>query len=91
MYVFKTNYCWFFVIMDYLLLDSLGGVSGLPLSRSKAFTEKEAKIMIQVTSNIIRSVNLLFSQYKTSKMYREQIFDVKDKAPEFCERLSKWI
>ena len=79
------------VIMEYLLLACLGGVSGLPPRRSKDYTEMKVKNYDTNKDNYYKNGKFIFYIYKTSKTYGEQSFDVKEKAPEIYKILSKWI
>ena len=81
----------YYVIMEYILLGCLGGVSGLPQRRSNDYTEIKLKIYNTSKDNYYNNGKFVFNQYKTSKTYGEQSFDVKEKASEFCKILSKWI
>ena len=81
----------YFVIMEYFLLGCLGGVSGLPPKRSKYYTEMKIKNYDTSKDTYYKNGKFVFNQYKTSKTYGEQSFDVKDNAPEFYKILSKWI
>ena len=79
------------VIMENLLLGFLGGASGLPPCKSKDYTKIKIKNYGTSKDDYYKNDKLVFNQYKTSKTYGEQSFDVKDKAPEFYKIISKWI
>jgi integrase len=76
-------------IVQYMLLASLGGVSGIAPRRSLDFTDLKLKNYSK-TDNYYKGGKFYFNIYKTSQHYGEQVIDVKEKAPEFYKLLQKW-
>jgi hypothetical protein len=79
------------VIVSFILLGCLGGVSGLAPRRSLDFCDMKIKDFDPKTDNYYKAGKFVFNKYKTAKDYGEQVVDVKEKAPEFNTILSKWV
>jgi hypothetical protein len=77
-------------INNFILLGSLGGVSGLSPRRSKDYTEMKIKNYTN-QDNFFKAGKFYFNVYKTATDYGEQVIDVKQKAPEFYKILNKWV
>ena len=77
-------------IVQYMLLACLGGVAGVAPRRSLDYTDLKLKNYSK-DDNYYKGGKFYFNIYKTSKHYREQIIDVKVKAPEFYKLLQKWV
>ena len=77
-------------INNFILLGSLGGVSGLSPRRSKDYTEMKIKNYTN-EDNYYKAGKFYFNVYKTATDYGEQVIDVKQKAPEFYKILNKWV
>jgi integrase len=77
-------------INNFILLGSLGGVSGLSPRRSKDYTEMKINNYTN-QDNFFKAGKFYFNVYKTATDYGEQVIDVKQKAPEFYKILNKWV
>ena len=79
------------VIISYILLGCLGGVSGLPPRRSLDYCEVKVRNYDIKTDNYYKDGIFHFQIYKTAKVYGEQVINVKQLAPAFYKILQKWI
>jgi hypothetical protein len=78
------------VIVQYVLLGCLGGVSGLPPRRSMDYVEMKVRNYNPKEDNFYKNGVFVFNRYKTFKTYGTQTIDVKEHAPEFNKLLMKW-
>ena len=79
------------VVINYLLLACLGGISGIPPRRSLDYCEMKIKNYDVKTENYYKDGIFHFQIYKTAKAYGEQIINIKTLAPAFYKVLQKWI
>ena len=79
------------VVMNYILLGCLSGVSGLPPRRSLDYTELKINNYDPDRDNYYSQGIFHFNKYKTSKTYGLQTLNVKELAPEFYKILRKWV
>ena len=79
------------IIVKFILLGCLVGVSGLAPRRSLDFCEMKIKNYDSKTDNYYKAGKFYFNKYKTAKDYGEQVIDVRAKAPEFNAILTKWV
>ena len=78
-------------IINFILLGCLGGVSGIAPRRSLDFADMKISGYDPKIDNYYKAGKFVFNKYKTAKDYGEQVIDVKSKAPEFNNILSKWV
>ena len=79
------------LVINYILLGCVSGVSGLPPRRSLDYTDLKIKNYDPDTDNYYSKGIFHFNTYKTAKTYGLQTLNVKELAPEFYKILRKWI
>ena len=78
------------VVIEYLLLAFLGGVSGIAPRRSMDYTELKTKNYDTKTDNYYSKGILYFNKYKTVEKYGLQTLNLKEKAPVLDKILKTW-
>ena len=79
------------LVINYILLGCVSGVSGLPPRRSLDYTDLKINNYDPDTDNYYSKGIFHFNKYKTAKTYGLQTLNVKELAPEFYKILRKWI
>ena len=81
------------VVVNFLLLSFLGGISGLPPRRSLDYTELKKHLINydEKKDNYYKNGVMYFNVYKTAKTYGSQTLDVKTLAPALDKILKKWV
>lgn len=76
------------MMMEFLLLSFLGGVSGLAPRRSQDYSEMKIRNYDTKTDNYFKSGKFYFNIYKTAKTYGLQIIDI---PKDLNAILKKWV
>jgi hypothetical protein len=76
------------IIIQYLLIALLGGVSGVPPRRSLDYADMKIRNYDKAKDNYYKSGRLFFNKYKTAKTYGLQTLDV---PREIDSIIKKWI
>lgn len=79
------------LVINYILLGCVSGVSGLPPRRSLDYTDLKINNYDPDTDNYYSKGIFHFNKYKTAKTYGLQTLNVKELAPEFYKILREWI
>jgi hypothetical protein len=78
------------VVIEFLLLAFLGGVSGIAPRRSMDYTELKTKNYDTKTDNYYSKGILYFNKYKTVEKYGLQTLNLKEKSPVLDKILKTW-
>lgn len=79
------------VMIDFLILALMSGVSGIPPRRSLDYAEMKIRHYNKETDNYYENGKFVFNQYKTAKVYGRVVVDVKRMAPQLNTIIKKWI